>query len=239
MIDWYRSYCGDAPVPGDWTTRWNEDPMLLAVLLAATGIVLLLPAARRGAGLAAMAVLGVAFVSPLCALTTALFAARAVHHLLLFGIAAPLLAIAFPPARRVPVALALPLSTLLLWAWHVPGIYAAALGHVGLYWALQVALLGGGWAYWAAVRGASPAEAVGGIVGGAVQMGFLGAVLTFATRPLYAPHLATTWPFGIGPLADQQVAGVVMWVPAMVPYALAAAWCASRGWRMLGRSAAA
>ncbi len=232
MIDWQRSYCGSAPGPGDWAGQWNGDPLLLAALAFAAVAMMRLPAGRRGAGLGAVAVLGVAFVSPLCALTTALFAARAVHHLLLFGIAAPLLAIACPPRRVPAIVAALPLSTLLLWAWHVPALYDAALGHVGLYWAMQAGLLASAWWFWSAVRAASPVEGVAGIVGGAVQMGFLGAVLTFATRPLYATHLATTLPFGIGPLADQQVAGVVMWVPGMVPYAVAAVWLAGRHWRI-------
>ena len=79
-----------------------------------------------------------------------------------------------------------------------------------------------------------------GIAGGAVQMGFLGALLTFAGRPLYESHLATTFPFGIGPLTDQQMAGLIMWVPGMAPYAVAAAAQAVRRWQgfATGRAAA-
>ena len=36
--------------------------------------------------------------------------------------------------------------------------------------------------------------------------------------PLYAPHLATTAPYGLSPLEDQQLAGLIMWVPASLPY---------------------
>jgi putative membrane protein len=54
-------------------------------------------------------------------------------------------------------------------------------------------------------------------------MGMLGALLTFARRPLYAPHADTTLAYGLTPLADQQLAGLVMWVPAALPYLLAAA----------------
>ncbi|MGN5375589.1 cytochrome c oxidase assembly protein [Sphingomonas hankookensis] len=234
MIDWRRSYCGEAPGAGDWLSRWNGDPVLIALLAALLVAAVRLPAGRRSFGIAGVATLAVAFVSPLCSLSVALFGARAVHHLLLIGIAAPLLAIAWPPRARIGVALALPLSTAILWAWHVPALYDAALGHVGLYWLMQASLLAGGWMFWAAVRRAAPMEAVAGIAGGAVQMGFLGALLTFATRPLYATHLATTVSFGIGPLADQQLAGLIMWVPGMAPYAIAAAWVAARRWRMIG-----
>jgi len=50
------------------------------------------------------------------------------------------------------------------------------------------------------------------------QMGVIGALLVFAAQPLYAAHEATTWPWGLTPLADQQLAGLIMWVPGAVPY---------------------
>jgi putative membrane protein len=59
-----------------------------------------------------------------------------------------------------------------------------------------------------------------------LQMGMLGALLTFASVPLYVPHLTTTFAFGLDPLGDQQLAGILMWVPASLPYlAVAAAQC--------------
>jgi putative membrane protein len=238
MVDWWRSYCGAAPEAGDWLGRWNGDPVLIVLLLVAAVVAMRLPVRRRGAGVTGVAVLAITFVSPLCALSVALFSARAVHHLLLIGVAAPLLAMAWPVRARV--AMTLPLSTAILWAWHLPALYDAALAHVGLYWIMQATLLGSAWAYWSSIRRASAMEAVAGIAGGAVQMGFLGALLTFAGRPLYESHLATTLSFGFGPLADQQMAGLIMWVPGMAPYAVAAAAQAVRRWQILalGRAAA-
>ncbi len=55
-----------------------------------------------------------------------------------------------------------------------------------------------------------------------VAMGTLGALLTFAGRALYAPHLLTTQSFGLSPIEDQQIAGIVMWAPASLVYLLAA-----------------
>ncbi len=75
------------------------------------------------------------------------------------------------------------------------------------------------------------------VIGGAVGMGFLGALLTFTPRALYASHLSTTAAWGLGPLGDQQLAGMIMWVPGMIPYAAAGFLLASAGWRMLGRAA--
>lgn len=233
MIDFAGSYCGLAPVAGTLTGRWNLDPLVLAALaLLVAGAWRLAPARRRAAGLAVGA-LAVAFVSPLCAASVALFSARAVHHLLLIGVAAPLLAAAWPSPRTLPPLPMLALATATLWAWHLPAAYDAALADVALYWAMQLSLLATAWAYWSAVARAPGPVALVAIVGGAAQMGMLGAVLTFAPTPLYASHLATTASFGIGPLADQQLAGLIMWVVGLAPYAIAAGWRLRGDWRRM------
>ena len=88
------SYCGPSPLPGTLLAHWNFDPVLIAALI---GLMLLgrsMPLMERRYLVGAVAALAVAFVSPLCALSVALFSARAVHHLLLVGVAAPLLAFA-------------------------------------------------------------------------------------------------------------------------------------------------
>lgn len=238
MIDWQHSYCGPAPLAETWAGQWNSDPILIAALVAFTAMFACgrNPQSRR-AGLLAIAVLALAFVSPLCGLTTALFAARAVHHVLLVTVAAPLLAVAIPRLSRGPnVPVMLAVSTGMLWAWHWPALYNAALANVAIYWIMQIGLIASAWAFWNAVRHAAPAVAVAGIIGGAVQMGFLGALLTFATRPLYSVHAVTTVPFGIGPLADQQYAGLFMWVPGVLPYAAAVALLAHRRWSAMVRA---
>jgi hypothetical protein len=61
-----------------------------------------------------------------------------------------------------------------------------------------------------------------------VQMGLLGALITFAANPLYAPHFATTLPWGLDPLEDQQLAGLIMWAPAAAIYLAAALFIAGR-----------
>ena len=50
------------------------------------------------------------------------------------------------------------------------------------------------------------------------QMGLLGALIVFAPRPLYLVHFASSFAWGFDPMADQQLAGLLMWVPAMLPY---------------------
>ena len=217
----WTPYCGPAPAPGDW--RWNLDPVLLVVLaLAAVFIGWRLRGGRRGAGLAAIAVLFVGFVSPLCALSSALFAARTVHHVLLVAVAAPLLAWAMPVRRVAPLALATALQAVVFWSWHAPGLYSAALSSDGLYWLMQVSLLASSVWFWTGVRNASAPSAVGHLLIAMVAMGFIGALLTFAEQPLYAPHLLTTAAFGMTPLEDQQAAGLIMWAPAAAIYLIAA-----------------
>jgi putative membrane protein len=59
-------------------------------------------------------------------------------------------------------------------------------------------------------------------------MGLLGGLITFAPAPLYAPHFLTAELYGLTPLEDQQLAGLVMWVPAIVPNLVAALFCVFR-----------
>lgn len=233
------SYCGPSPMPGTLLEHWNFDPVLIATLV---GMMLLgprLPVLERRCLVAAVAALTVAFVSPLCALSVALFSARAVHHLVLVGVAAPLLAVVAGRGVRVGMAAGLVAATVSLWLWHIPALYDAALANKAVYWVMQATLLGGAWAFWRAVFAAAPAVAAAGIAGGAAQMGMLGAILSFAPRPLYVSHLASTIPYGMGPLADQQLAGLLMWVIGLLPYAVAAGWLGRRGWRRLSSGLAA
>ena len=221
------TYCGPAPVPGALWLSWNLDPPLLAALL---GMALVLR--RSGAGLAAVAVLFVAFVSPLCALSAALFSARVVHHVLLVAVAAPLLAVAWPARRGGGAALPFLASTALLWGWHLPAAYDLALRDIAVYWAMQVTLLGSATLFWRAVLTAGSApEAVLWSIAGLMQMGFLGAILTFAPDPLYAAHAVAPLAWGLTPLGDQQLGGLIMWVPAALPYLAMIALAARRGWR--------
>lgn len=212
-------YCGVAPSPADWLGRWNFDPWLVAALAAALAAIWTLRSGReRRLGLAAIAVLAISFVSPLCALSSALFAARTLHHVLLVTAAAPLLAWTLPRTRPGGLAIAAFAHLGLFWLWHAPAAYALALSHDGLYWLMQISLLGSALWFWRAVRSTSAPAAVAALIAAVVGMGLLGALITFAATPLYAPHLTSTWAFGLDPLHDQQIAGLIMWAPAALAY---------------------
>jgi putative membrane protein len=80
----WTPYCGPAPDPADVLGRWNGDPVLLTILglLVAHSLFLALKSPSGSAFLlGASAVLVVVFVSPLCAMSSALFTARTLHHL--------------------------------------------------------------------------------------------------------------------------------------------------------------
>ncbi len=233
------SYCGAAPAPDAALYAWNLDPVLLGGLL-----VMSIHLRHSRAGLGAVMVLAAAFVSPLCAMSVALFSARVVHHVLLVAVAAPLLAAALP-ARRAGMSTALPflVSTALLWGWHLPAAYDLALSDIAVYWLMQVTLLVSATLFWRAVLGVGAAiEGVLWALAGLMQMGLLGAILTFAPAQIYAAHAVAPLAWGISPLADQQLGGLIMWVPAMLPYLAVIALLARRGWRSaeqsVGRSAA-
>ena len=228
-------YCGPAPLPQEIWTRWNVDPGLVAVL-----VLLAILLRRRGEGLAATAVLAVAFVSPLCALSSALFSARVVHHVLLVAVAAPLLAQAWPKRGTGGITLPFAVSSLVLWGWHLPAAYDLALAHLGVYWIMQMSLLGSALWFWRAVLAPvrAPVEAFVAVVAGYAQMGMLGAILTFAPRPLYEAHALAPMDWGLSPLVDQQLGGLMMWVPAGLPYAVVAVLLGRRLWTGLGERAA-
>ncbi len=214
-------YCGVAPSAGEW--RWTIDPVLIAVLItAALTIGWRMSGRERLLGLAAVLTLAVGFVSPLCALSSALFAARTVHHVILVALAAPLIAWSLPRSQSGSLSLATAIQAVVFWAWHAPALYATALSNDAVYWLMQASLLASSVGFWAGVRRASAPSAVVHLLIAMVAMGLLGALITFAGQPLYAPHFLTTGSWGLTPLEDQQAAGLIMWAPAAAVYLVAA-----------------
>jgi putative membrane protein len=224
------AYCGPAAGPGDVWNRWNLDPLLMAILAALALLIGRGRSSNGGAGWLAIALLTFLFISPFCALTSALFSARVLHHVVLIAAVAPLLALAFPQRRaeQLPLAVLVVAQATILWLWHAPGAYAWGLASVPAYWLMQASLLGSAWLTWRAIL--APATQSGAaliaLVATIAQMGLLGALIVFAPGPLYWVHLASTAPWGLSALADQQLAGLLMWVPAVLPYLGAGLWLA-------------
>ena len=105
----WMPYCGEAPGPEIWLSRWNLDPVLGAALLllalalfrSSVGHDLKLQRLRSLRGAWALTV--VLYVSPLCALSSAFFTVRVLHHIALVLVMAPLLVYGLEPwLRRLP-----------------------------------------------------------------------------------------------------------------------------------------
>ncbi|ACK52287.1 conserved hypothetical protein [Methylocella silvestris BL2] len=234
----YIPYCGAAPTPT--SIAWNFDPALLAILAAGALLYAfaLRPwderrrdefALRPFAFAAGWACLAMVFVSPLCNLSVALFSARIGQHMILALLAAPLLvlggvdvlvarALRLDSERRGRLeAVAAPIVfAVALWLWHAPQPYDAALQSHFIYWIMEISLLAASVLLWRCLlRGLSlnPGAALAASFFTALQMMGLGALLTFAPRVLFAAHLTTTESWGLSPLQDQQLGGLVMWLP--------------------------
>lgn len=229
-------YCGPAPMPAEVWSHWNLDPWLIGGIFALwTAQAWTLTAERGGrrrqlflAG--AWVVALVLMVSPLCALTSALFSARMAHHVVLMALVAPLLALALPKRWQAPRHSALvvysitAIHAVLVWLWHSPWPYAAALESHAVFWVMELTLLGSAVFFWRAI--ASPLAPLGiaimSLFFTSVQMGLLGALITFAPVALYGPHLTTTIDWNLTALEDQQLAGLLLWVVGALSYVAAA-----------------
>jgi putative membrane protein len=116
------------------------------------------------------------------------------------------------------------LHVAVLWLWHAAALYDAALRHPPVHAAEHATLLGTGVLFWSVVIGTRSAARVPPglgvllVFGMALQGTFLSLLLTFARTPWYAGYAGTTAPWGLDELADQQLAGVIMWVPAGMAY---------------------
>ncbi len=235
-------YCGSAPAPGELLTRFNLDPVLIVALLAlATAHLARLrrgraARAQTGAAAAGWTITAAALISPLCALSVSLFAARVGQHMILLLLAAPLIAYALPQPR---VRLWGPAAAFFvaLWFWHMPDPYDATFRSTFVYWSMHVTLFGSAILLWRALlhhRAAQAPEvmAVGALT--SMHMSLLGAVLTFAARPMFAWHiLSMTGRWGLTPLQDQQLGGVLMWVPGMLLFVWLAVRTLGRLWSAL------
>jgi putative membrane protein len=228
----FEPYCGAAPVPAELLWRWNLDPPLLLALGILGAAIYFgtrhewLKVASWQAAALGLLMLVVAFVSPLCALASALFSAREVHHTALVSLAAPLLAYGFGRNQGTAgwsVASA-SLFAVVLWLWHAPQAYAAALSSNLVYWIMQASLLGSAFLIWTAILGAKTLAGVGLSLASMLQMGLLGALLTFAPFAFYAPHSGSTVAWGLTALEDQQLAGALMWVVGGSAFFAAAIW---------------
>jgi cytochrome c oxidase assembly factor CtaG len=209
-----------------------------------------------------MLVLVAALLSPLDALADRSFALHMTEHELLMVLAAPLFVRARPleawawtlSARargrivdfiRTPAiaafwqAMTAPVSAtvvhaLALWVWHVPLLFTAALASEPLHVLQHACFFASALAFWWAMFGGAaraPAPiSLACLFATMLHTSALGALLTLAPSTFYAnaqPHVLR-----LSPLEDQQLGGLIMWVPGGLAYivaglAIVAGWLAS------------
>ena len=122
------------------------------------------------------------------------------------------------------------IGTVALWAWHMPALYEAAVAHEPLHVLEHASFLGAALLFWSLVfasgtrRGVPRPVAIVLVFASGVQSSALGAVLLFASTPLYAVHEAGARVWDVSPLADQQLAGALMWSPPALLYIVVMGW---------------
>ena len=202
--------------------------------------------------------LALALAPPIDALSAVSFAAHMTQHEIMMLVAAPLLVLARPlgtllwgsppiaakvvkarAVRRTAAWLSAPLAAwlfhaLVLWGWHVPAAFETALRLAPVHWLQHLSFFAAPAVYWWSVFAAGPGGerrgvALVSVFTTAVHTSVLGALLTFSTSPWYASYAHARIPWNLNPLEDQQLGGLIMWVPGgmvfvVVGLALTAAW---------------
>ena len=116
-----------------------------------------------------------------------------------------------------------------VWAWHAPALYQWTLRSDLAHAAQHATFLCTALLFWWAIlapraRRTRPGAGVLALFVTTLHTGALGALLALATRPWYPAYIRTTSAWGLTALEDQQLAGLVMWVPASFAYVAAALW---------------
>jgi cytochrome c oxidase assembly factor CtaG len=131
-----------------------------------------------------------------------------------------------------------------LWVWHAPPLFQRTLDSHLAHTLQHASFLGSALLFWWALahsrrRGMGLGGAVLYTFTTAAHTGALGALLTFAPT-LWYPVYGDTTAWGLTPLEDQQLAGLIMWIPAGIVYVLAALmlsaqWLRDSEWRTIQR----
>jgi PQQ-dependent catabolism-associated beta-propeller protein len=144
-------------------------------------------------------------------------------------------------AVSTPLAASL-LQAASMWLWHAPKLFNAALVNEGWHAAQHLSFVLTALLFWwslsvAAARG-RPGVAAFWLFFTSLHSGLLGALMTFAQSPWYPRYveLGLSGVGGLTPLEDQQLAGIVMWIPGGMVHAVVALFYVGR-WLKMPRAA--
>jgi putative membrane protein len=114
------------------------------------------------------------------------------------------------------------LHGLALWIWHAPALFDAAVEREWLHTLEHASFFGTALLFWRAILDARSGTRAGTALAAAfatlMHGGLLGGLITMAPRPLYGSYVQRTELWGMTALEDQQLAGLLMWVPMGVVY---------------------
>ena len=121
------------------------------------------------------------------------------------------------------------LHAVALWTWHLPRFYQATLTSEFVHSLQHTTFLAAALLFWWTIFNARGGEfrrglAVFYLFATVLQTGALGALLTFGGSLWYPAYGATTLQWGLTPLEDQQLGGLIMWIPGSIAYVLAGLW---------------
>ena len=189
------------------------------------------PLSKRVATVLGLVAILIAVMPPLSTAAVQLFAAHMAQHLLLVAVAAPLLA----ASRMRPISLPAVwawlafVGTFLVWHWPVAFRWAAA-SAAGE--ALEMtSILIAAFLFWSAAfatdRLSYGARALL-VMTGAIATDLPGVIMVFAPTAICTMPGENAYVWGLTPLEDQQIAGLLMWVPANLIFFAIATWLFAR-----------
>ena len=118
------------------------------------------------------------------------------------------------------------LQAVVMWLWHAPALFDRALDHPGWHIAQHLSFIAASLIFWSAMlnprRGGYLLSAACLFLTSLVE-GALGALMALSTSPWYAAYAAMgVSGIGLDPTTDQQLAGLVMWIPGGLVHGAAA-----------------
>lgn len=118
------------------------------------------------------------------------------------------------------------LQALAMWAWHAPALFNRALTSQGWHIAQHVSFILASLVFWRAMldlrRGSALLSALLLFLTSLVE-GVLGALMALSSSPWYAAYAAMgVTGIGLDPVSDQQLAGLLMWIPGGLVHGAAA-----------------
>jgi cytochrome c oxidase assembly factor CtaG len=146
----------------------------------------------------------------------------------------------FARVERVPIVALLysALSAFLfhalaLWIWHIPFLYQATLESDVIHALQHLSFFLSGLFFWSALYGAGRSSMTYGagvlyVFGTAAHCSALGALLTFSSVLWYPIYVDRTQLWHLSPLQDQQLGGLLMWVPSGVVFIVIGVWMFAR-----------